>query len=67
MYVTLVPISHHNETPRCPTCGSAEHLWDDNLYEGCHRCGYLGGGSSIVRHGSMEEADKFDEKQKLKE
>ncbi len=29
--------------PKCPSCGVGygDGLWDDNLWEGCNRCGYL--------------------------
>lgn len=37
--------------PKCPCCESPNHLWDDNMWEGCNNCGYLGSGH-IHKHGS---------------
>lgn len=48
----------------CPTCGSKKHLWDDNTWEGCNRCGYLGNFGGIVRHGTDENIAEFDKKEK---
>ncbi len=64
MFVKLVSTSLPEETPRCPSCGSTDHLWDDNAWEGCNRCGYRGNFGGIVHNGSTEEARRFDEKQR---
>jgi len=54
--------------PCCPTCKSSTGLWDDNLWEGCNRCGYLFSVDRgyVNRGGDSQQINQFDSEQESK-